>query len=307
MRRFFLIWAVGMCFWGGAWACEACAIPRIGKHAEAPAADARPAAHFDFTFEQQNWDEIPAPDAHELHEQGHHVHDKTHEEFYHFSFGFDPAPRWSVTAEIPYVVRGSIEIHDDERLGEIEESQGIGDMLFLGTYRVLENADGHLGIVAGVKIPTGSTEKENSAGELFEPELQPGTGSTDVPFGLVWRLAAGGWEARGNAVYVVKSEGDQDFEYGDLFSTSVFADYPVRPAVRAGFDFNYQHEGKQREEGVKTLDSGGDTILLGPMVSVEAGSGVSLTASVLFPVFQDLGGVHQELDFSWQAGGRVAW
>lgn len=293
-------------------ACESCTIPRIGRVAELEKGNLGKPWFFDFTFEQQNWDEKPAEGAHELHEEGHHVHNKTHEEFYHFTLGANPLENLTLLAEIPYVVRGSIEIEDHDRLGEKEESEGIGDLNVIVTYRFLRRDNNYLGAVGGIKFPTGETKETNSQNVRFEPELQPGTGSYDYPLGVVYQLQVNSFVFRGNAIYVFKTEGDQDFEFGDLFSTSLFLDYIVNPGNNAfetkiGLDLNFQHEEKQVDHGEEVADSGGTTFFLGPALTIKANDNVSVFGNILFPVHQNLGGVHQELDFVWNAGTKITW
>ena len=293
-------------------ACESCTIPRIGRVAELEKDNLKKPWFFDFTFEQQNWDERPALDAHELHEEGHHVHNKTHEGFYHFTLGANPLENLTLLAEIPYVVRGSVEIEDHDRLGEKEESKGIGDLNLIAIYRFLKQDENYLGAVGGVKFPTGETKETNSQNMRFEPELQPGTGSYDYPLGVVYQLQVNSFVFRGNVIYVIKTEGDQDFEFGDLFSTSLFLDYIVNPGSNAfetkiGLDLNFQHEEKQVDRGEEVADSGGTTLFLGPALTVKAHDNVSVFGNILFPVHQNLGGVHQELDFVWNAGAKILW
>ena len=81
------------CFQKNIFACDSGLCTLLGRR-DTVANDAKELKRifFDFMFEQQNWDEIPIDDAHELHRQGHHVHDKTHEEFYHFQAGVNPHP-----------------------------------------------------------------------------------------------------------------------------------------------------------------------------------------------------------------------
>lgn len=291
-------------------ACESCTIPRMGREIETQGAQ-KP-WFVDVTFEQQNWDERPAEVAHELHEEGHHIHNKTHEEFYHFTLGATPQESLTLLAELPYVVRHSTEIEDHDRLGEKEESQGVGDLSVFALYQFLRQNKNYLGVLGGIKFPTGQTEEENSQGVLFEPELQPGTGSYDYPVGLIYQVDANPFILRGNAIYVLKTEGDQEFAFGDLFSTSLFLDYQLLPEwkgveMKTGLDLNFQHEQKQIEEGEKVSDSGGSTLLLGPTLSIQAGEQVSVFTNLLFPVYQNLGGEHQELDFVWTGGAKVRW
>jgi hypothetical protein len=266
----------------------------------------------DFTFEQQNWDEIPANKAHELHHEGHHVHDKTEEEFYHFGAGSHLNDRTTLFLQIPYVVRGSLEIHEHETLGQEEHSEGLGDLKFTGIYRFLKENENFLGAVAGVKFPTGETEEKNSHGELFEPELQPGTGSFDTIVGAAFGYEFGPFSIRGNSLYIFKTEGDQDFEFGDLFTSYIFVNYLLNPhserlKIKPGVDMNLQIEDKQEEVGVEFDDSGGTTLFMGPALTVEINDHVKLLGNVLLPVYQNLGGRHQEVDFIWNLGIRILW
>lgn len=286
-------------------ACESCSISSVGKHQSLT--NAAGPWRAGFVFEEQNWDELPAREAHQLHHRGHHFHDKTHEEFIHLMLERDLTDRLSLSADLPYVVRGSIEIDDHDRLGEKETSEGLGDTNFLGTYELLIQEKGYFGAVAGVKLPTGSTSAENSQDVLFESELQPGTGSWDFPLGVSFECRLDGFTLRGNAVYVIKTEGRRDFEAGDLFSTSLFVDTPLSSSWSAGVDFNFQHEEKQREDGVRIADSGGVTMLLGPSLRFTPNPRSEIFGAILLPVYQNLGGVHQELDFIWTVGAKVSW
>lgn len=293
-------------------ACESCTIPRIGREAEFEKDNLKKPWFFDFTFEQQQWDERPAREAHELHDKGHHVHNKTHEEFYHFTLGVNAWENVTLLAEIPYVVRGSIEIEDHDRLGKKEKSEGIGDLNLLLIYRFLKRGENSLGAVGGVKFPTGETKEKNSRNVRFEPELQPGTGSYDTPLGVVYQLKVNSFVFRGNVIYVIKTKGDQNFEFGDLFSMSLFLDYIVNPGSNAfetkiGLDLNFQHEKKQTNRGREEADSGGTTLFVGPALTVKANDNVLVFGNFLFPIYQNLGGVHQELDFVWTAGAKVTW
>lgn len=266
----------------------------------------------DFTFEQQNWDEMDAHAAHSLHHQGHDVHAKTHEEFYHFTLGVTPTEKWTVVAEIPYVVRQFLDVEHHATLGKKLTSEGLGDLSVSAIYRAFEFNDGFVGVVGGVKFPTGSTSEKDDFGDLFEPELQPGSGSYDYSIGTAFQWDRGLFTAHGNVLYTFKTEGDQNFEYGDLFSSYIIADYWVNPnsanfKTKIGVDLNFQLADKQVFEGAKVEDSGGATLFLGPAISIETNDHVSVFGNFLFPVYQDLGGLHQEVDFIWNAGAKISW
>lgn len=290
-------------------ACESCTIPRLGRE-KAKSAEAQNKWFAEYIYEEQNWDEMNARDAHTLHHQGHHIHNKTVEQFQHVMIGYHPVDEFTVFAEIPYVTRHATEVDSHAILGSSQTSQGLGDLSLIGHYRVWKKGAASLGAIAGMKFPTGNTSERNSINIKFEPEMQPGSGSFDYITGAVYQQKFGDFGLLGNIAYVFKTKGGQEFEHGDLFSTTVLADYLINPRseyfrTRIGLDVNLQHSQKQLDKGVKVFDSGGTTLLLGPLVSIEGTKSVSAFGSVQFPVSQRLGGVHQELDFVWTAGGKV--
>ncbi len=58
-------------------------------------------------------------------------------------------------------------------------SHGIGDMLLLGSYKILNRNQASLALGTGIKIPTGKTNKTGINDFILPPTLQPGTGSID--------------------------------------------------------------------------------------------------------------------------------
>jgi hypothetical protein len=290
-------------------ACDSCAIPlaRSGSNAN----ELNRLFFFDFTVEQQRWEEQDAMALHELHHEGHHVHYKTHEEYYHFSFGSNPSDRWTLLADLPYVVRHSKQVDQHSRVGAKEVSEGLGDLKMTATYRFLKDADSFLGIIGGVKFPTGETKELNPVGVLFEQELQPGSGSYDYILGSAFQMPLGNFQAHGNILYTIKTEGTHDFEFGNVFSSYIILDAPVvsrnEQEIRLGADINLHIEDKQTDAGEEIADSGGTTLLIGPSLTMNVGPMASLYTNILFPVHQNIRGVHQELNCIWNAGAKITW
>jgi hypothetical protein len=77
--------------------------------------------------------------------------------------------------------------------------------------------------------------------------------------------------------------------------------------TKVGIDANLQYEQKQKDNGSKVSDSGGTTILLGPALNIGVTQDIAIFSSVMFPVYQNLGGVHQELDYTWTLGAKLNW
>ena len=294
------------------YACDSCGCTLAKMSDTVRATEQNKPWFFDFTVEQQNWKKKPAEDANALINEGHDFHDKTHEEFYHFMLGATPIDRFTLVAEMPYVVREAIEVEDADNLGKKQRSEGWGDLSLIGIYKVLVKDDDFLGITGGVKFPTGETKNNNFQGERFEVELQPGTGSYDYPIGIVYRHTISPIVLSGNVSYVIKTKGSQEFQYGDLFFASLNADYTLNPQSKAfqtnvALEMNIHHEQKQTDHGVKKEDSGETSLFMGPGVSIKANDNVSIFGNVLFPTYQTTGGVHQKLNYIWTVGAKIAW
>ncbi len=295
---------------GPASACESCSCSLSRAGADPMYLSDK--TFFDFTQEGVNWNTQSAQDAHRQHHEGHHVHNKTHEEFYHFSLGTNVTEDVTLLAELPYIVRSSTEVDSHATLGKHETSQGLGDGKLSAIWRFWREHGNFLGALIGVKLPTGSTGELTSQGILFEPELQPGSGSADGTAGAVFQWDPGPFMVHGNVAYTFRTEGAQDFEHGDLFSSYVSFERCLNPGskdgrVTLGADMNLQIEQKQTHDGFEIADSGGTTVLLGPSLKIQANDHVAVLANFLLPVDQELGGVHQELDFVWNASIKISW
>lgn len=312
-RQFHLFVLILFCFLSisqSVWACESCsyALSRAsGEHA----IDEKK-WFFDTTVEGIDWNSRDADTAHQLHEEGHDVHNKTHEEFYHFTLGANPSEVLTLLGELPYVRRHSTEVGDHEYLGQKQVSEGLGDMKLSAIYRFWREDNNFLGIVGGVKFPTGATKEKNPQGMLFEPELQPGSGSTDATVGGAFQAQWLLFILHGNVLYTFKNDGDQDFRFGNLFSSYLFLDAALSPPtsqtqVWLGVDLDLHVEEKHERLGIKSNDSGGTILLLGPALKVKMNDHVSILGNILFPAAQNLGGVHQEQNLTWNVSVKVAW
>ncbi len=290
------------------WACETC-----GCSLSRPDQQYNNQPWFvEYVFEQQNWHKRDVNYAFDLGQDGHDTHDKTTEDFHHYLLGAHIGERILVTGEIPYVVRRALNVEDPDHLGDHQRSQGWGDLQVTGQYDFIKEHNQAIGVLSGVKFPTGSTKEKNAEGEQFEPEMQPGSGSYDYLWGAVYHQVWDQWMLSSNAVYTLKTTGAQDFRFGNVFSVIADLDYMINPhsktvKVKPGVQFNYLHEAHQIDQGEKIEDSGGDSLLLGPILSLDFNKHVSIFTSFQSPVYEHTGGVHQKLDSMWTMGGKVGW
>jgi hypothetical protein len=262
-------------------------------------------------FEHQRYNSLPAGDAHELHEEGRDVHGKNHEELYHLSFGYGLLEALDVFLIAPLVSRTSIQVDSHAHLGRGERSAGFGDVRLVGKYRFWEQgADAAL--LLGVKAPTGETSDRDQSGAKFEAEQQPGSGGWDLTSGLAVsrslrrRLTlAGAWQ------YTYRGEGAQDRKLGDVYRQDLGASYALKPIgehpnVSLVLELHTQWLRRDHSRSSdEVLDSGGTTVLLSPGLSADLTEALSAFWAMPLPVYQNLGGEHEELKYEVIAG--VSW
>jgi Putative MetA-pathway of phenol degradation len=261
-----------------------------------------------FLFEHQRYNKIPAGDAHTLHHQGYDVHGKNHEEAYQFSLGYGVTDDWDVYLLAPIVSRSSTQIHSHRALGADERADGLGDARLVGKVRVWDQA-ADIALILGVKAPTGETSDKDGTGGKFEPELQPGSGSWDIQTGFAASKGLSDHvSASGGFQYSYRGEGGQAFDAGDVFRLDGGISYALKPlgeCPNASLVLELHNQWALRDRnraGDKVEDSGGTTILLSPGVSADLTPSVTAFFSVPFPVYQNLGGQHEELKYEAIAG-----
>lgn len=312
MKRLILPFIILFLFSKTIFACDSCGCTMARVSSERKLSEKSKMIFFDTIVEQQVWHKRDPQLAHELHHQGHDSHDKTSEEFYHFALGASPWERITLLAEIPYVVRHALEVDNHAYVGGRQRSEGFGDLSLNAILKALKSKDNFLGPVAGIKLPTGRTTERNKQNEKFEPEMQPGSGSFDSIMGAAYQYRLGRTEFHGNSLFTLRTKGSQEFRYGNLFSSYLYADYLLNPEseyfkTKVGVDSALQIENHQRSKGTEIVDSGGTTWLLGPEISTQGNRYISIFGNFLFPVYQNLGGVHQLVQFIWNAGVKISF
>jgi hypothetical protein len=128
-------------------------------------------------------------------------------------------------------------------------TSGIGDATVLGQWRFFnsEASGSAAAALFGLKLPTGKTNAVDRAGELFETEFQPGSGSTDVLAGLAATQRFGTWAVNASALYVFVNKGAQNTDLGDRFqynaalSFRLFGSSPGRAVLGTDTPVAYAH------------------------------------------------------------------
>ena len=265
---------------------------------------------------------------------GEHVHAHNTDYNLNASVGvaFGITHQFTLSAELPFVRRDNLregehsDVADESfnhvvRLGNVA---GLGDMNVLAKYRLTRGTEGGLALVAGIKVPTGSTHKRSTEGERLETEHQPGTGSWDPILGASAGTRVGPLMLTASALYQLSGKGAQRTELGDRLQAGVALSHHFGPSehhreagqnhhhgdelddhhedhARSAWDafveLSGEWEGRQKVDGDVEPDSGGKAVWLTPGVRFTSAGGLSLGGSVGVPVWQRIRASHPNNDY----------
>lgn len=242
-----------------------------------------------------------------------------------------------IAGQLPYVKRNGIREaghHDDEggheeegeheeEVGSVEklgDSRGIGDAALYGQYRFLNDESSGLqaAVLLGVKMPTGETREKTNAGERFEAEHQPGSGSWDPLLGLAVSRPWNAVSLGASVLYSHATEGSQDTDLGD----GVY--YGVSLSHRLGTSGSHRHHdhgphaewdavlelnGEWRDkvdiDGADDNNTGGHVLFIAPGVRYGSSGSWAAALSVGVPLINHLNGIQSEPD--WRVIGNVGF
>ncbi|MGC2166573.1 MAG: hypothetical protein WA632_11225 [Gallionella sp.] len=213
------------------------------------------------------------------------------------------ADTWGLSAQIPFIQRThgtfgdnglSSSLSPDYISYATSSDNGVGDIRVIGRYTGF-SADKTSGLIAGLKLPTGSTNANFSDGATpLDRSLQIGTGSTDVIVGgfVSGSIEEYGWFAQGTVQHAIatKSIGGEDYRPGDAYSLNT----GIRRA-KFGAKFtpmlqvNFIHR-KPDDVAGSALD-GGTLAYLAPGASMRVGGGTSVYGFAQLPIYQNVKGL----------------
>lgn len=309
-----LLWVMSF-FSHRAFACESCILSRYGEEGSSTVSG-RTLKKNRFSagviFEYRKWNELDHRQAHLLHEEGRHIHNFSHDEYYHLFLGYGLSDDLELDIKAPFVRKSFLRVEEDV-VGQGDSSSGIGDVILLGKYRFYKKANPvDISAIAGIKFPTGETDKRGFDGKKLELEEQPGTGSFDYLLGLALSKRIGRCALGADFIYSLKTRGAQGYEFGDVFRLDISSSRAMRqiglfPNLRLTSELSAQFLKKDKSRGTKVFDSGGFILFLGPGIAFDANKSSTFFLSAPIPVSQNLGGEHPEVSYEVISGVVFNW
>jgi hypothetical protein len=189
---------------------------------------------------------------------------------------------------------------------------GFGDIKIIGQYAVYNPSImtdtkfwQRLFIGGGVKLPTGSYNKEITTGEV-EPHFQPGTGSLDLIFTVTHlaKLINNGFGMTNDIVYTANTQNKNNYQFANRFNITSTFFYEIPKGkfiILPHGGIYYESAGMDKLNGNYVDDSGGN-ILFGTAGIDLYYKNISLDVNIQGPLNQKLNGEQPENKYRFYTG-----
>ncbi|MEM9917063.1 MAG: hypothetical protein AAF990_03165 [Bacteroidota bacterium] len=195
------------------------------------------------------------------------------------------------------------------------KAEGIGDIITMVQYQIVQAGGNTLILAGGLKWPTGETEIANpETGIVLNPDLQPGTGSYDFMWSIYYGLEH--WLFNGNRLnltinYRLSDEterfnGQQTYQFGDELFVDAGISFPLvvsKMLLYPEFSFRYRFQTEALTNGADTPNTGGHWLYITPGFRWPLTNQWSVFAFSEIPIYRQLKGV--QLTTSYRIGAGV--
>lgn len=199
---------------------------------------------------------------------------------------------------------------------------GIGDIRVIGRYTGF-SADKTTGIIAGIKLPTGSTNANfNSGAGVGTPldrSLQIGTGSTDLILGGFFSNTTGEFgrftQFTVQHAIATKTIAGADYRPGDAYALNTgirYAKYGAK--FTPMLQLNYIYRRPDTGAGATPADAltggpatGGSLMYLAPGFSARVGGGTSAYGFIQLPIYQNVNSLQLSARYTLTLGVKQSF
>ncbi len=229
---------------------------------------------------------------------------------YTFTAGYGFSPRFKGFVSMPYL-RNTMDMTMSNGVGlgwmdmTMEPISAPGDATIMGLYRMYTDREIRpnkaLTAGIGVKTATGSSTETTSSGKYVHAHMQPGTGSWDPLFSLLYTQMVDPFLMQADMTHQFSTRNHQGYEFGDSTAVNLGATYAMVPEFNVSAGLTYLHVGRanDRDGNYTNLSSlmddpantGGDSLWLSPGIQAIPVKNAVVDMKVQFPVWEDVNGI----------------
>jgi len=205
-------------------------------------------------------------------------------------FNYGLSERLQLMAAVPY------SFNRISSAGESVNTNGFGDpeLTLIAHAGSLFGNRVRLGLISGVRLPLGSTDEKNDAGEPLDQHAQSGTGAWAGTLGVQAIFGSTALPLFLSTSYQVNGGNDQDFRYGNVWRFNFAAQRSLGSTFDVIGEINGRYARRDRVGDVRDLDSGGTVVYFSPGVRINLTTGFSLRVQSQVPVIENLYGAQNE-------------
>ena len=210
--------------------------------------------------------------------------------------------RWAVSALFSYV-RQVEEVNFGTIANQIY-GQGLGDMVLIGSYHLLNKSTQKFSLGMGAKLPTGSINKTNQQTSLLlPPDLQPGTGGwdfvaiaqyTERHLFLIRNLGLTTNVTYRYTTAAARFERQQLYKFGNILQAAAGFNYRLlfkKLSFTPQASLRYRYSLADQTDGFPTINTGGHWMYLIGGTELAFNKNLSLMINTEIPVLWRLEGV----------------
>jgi len=234
------------------------------------------------------------------------IQEKTINRNYTATLDYSPNADWGMTLQIPYYNRYHTTIAEGDSAISTSHTDSLGDVRVLGRYQGLTD-DHSSGLQFGLKLATGSFDNSFTdgpqAGNALDRGLQPGTGTTDVLFGVYhFGTLNRDWDYFAQALVQQPLGPREDFRPGTGLNMNVGTRYVANESVVPHVQLNVRAEKPEAGANADVENSGATLVYLSPGVTLNTSKSLKPYAFMQFPVYQRVDGYQLEPRYSVSVG-----
>lgn len=245
-------------------------------------------------------------------EPAHHREFRTINELVQLDVSYGVTERFTVSVNIPFLNDRKHEHIDGCAGGSCaggefinqDGTSGFGDITVTGKYAVWHTTKHLMILGAGVKFNTGEFKLLNSEGDINEPTIMPGTGSTDAVLSALYNFSfiPNRLSFFAGASHRFTTKNSLDYEFGDSTFLDAGANYALTERINLITQINTRISRRDEFLGMDVPNTGVTFINVTPGVVVSATESTSLYTHVQVPVYQRVNDVNLVPSFGVMAG-----
>ena len=242
-------------------------------------------------------------------EPAHHREFKTLNELAQLDISYGVTEKFTLSLSVPFLNDRHHEHIDGIGTGTPEftnqdGTSGFGDITLMAKYAVWQTTKHQLIAGAGVKFGTGEYKLLNSEGEINEPTIMPGTGSTDAILSALYNfsLIPNKLDLFASASHRFTTENSLDYTFGDSTFIDGGVSYRLNEKITLIAQINTRISRRDEFLGMDVPNTGVTFINATPGVVLAASENVSLYTHVQLPVYQRVNEVNLVPSFGLIAG-----